>query len=138
MQYKTVLKKIIMTLIKNVLVLAIVLFAFSCQNGTEESIDEEYILFDDWWKQFEELRNLNRTSKFDDLTDGVQVPQSADTEQLQLYASNRSSYESTKDVTTFPPIPFNKQADYVDLILKATIKDAENRNINKIAIKTSQ
>ena len=24
----------------------------------EESIDEEYILFDDWWKQFEELRNL--------------------------------------------------------------------------------
>ena len=24
----------------------------------EDSIDEEYILFDDWWKQFEELRNL--------------------------------------------------------------------------------
>jgi hypothetical protein len=24
----------------------------------EESINEEYILFDDWWKQFEELRNL--------------------------------------------------------------------------------
>jgi hypothetical protein len=24
----------------------------------EESIDEEYILFDDWWKEFEELRNL--------------------------------------------------------------------------------
>ena len=24
----------------------------------EESIDEEYILFDDWWKQFEELRKL--------------------------------------------------------------------------------
>ena len=23
-----------------------------------ESIIEEYILFDDWWKQFEELRNL--------------------------------------------------------------------------------
>ena len=23
-----------------------------------ESIDEEYILFDDWWKQFEELRKL--------------------------------------------------------------------------------
>lgn len=24
----------------------------------EDSIDEEYILFDDWWKEFEELRNL--------------------------------------------------------------------------------
>ncbi len=101
--------------------------------------DPEYLMkIDDLQKKqfavFEELRNLNRTSKFDDLTDGVKVPQSSDTENLQLYAQNQSSYESTKDVTTFPPIPFNKQADYVDLILKATIKDAENRNINKIAI----
>ena len=101
--------------------------------------DPEYLMkIDELQKKqfavFEELRNLNRTSKFDDLTDGVQVPQSADTENLQLYAQNQSTYESVKDVTTFPPIPFNKQADYVDLILKATIKDAENRNINKIAI----
>jgi hypothetical protein len=101
--------------------------------------DPEYLMkIDELQKKqfavFEELRNLNRTSKFDDLTDGVQVPQSADTENLQLYAQNQSTYESVKNVTTFPPIPFNKQADYVDLILKATIKDAENRNINKIAI----
>ena len=39
-----------------------------------------------------------------------------------------------KDLETFPPIPFNKQPDYVDLIIKATIKDAEARGINKVAI----
>ena len=30
-------------------------------------------------------------------------------------------------VETFPPIPFNKQPDYVDLLLKATIKDARSK-----------
>ena len=39
-----------------------------------------------------------------------------------------------KNVKTFPPTPLNKQADYVDAILKAVIKDAESRGINKIAI----
>jgi len=87
---------------------------------------------------FEELTNLNRVNKFEELTDGVKVPSSSDTQSLQNYAANQSSYESQKEITTFPPIPFNKQADYVDLILKATIKDAENRSINKIAIMPSE
>ena len=87
---------------------------------------------------FEELTNLNRVNKFEELTDGVKVPSSSDTQSLQNYAANQSSYETQKEITTFPPIPFNKQADYVDLILKATIKDAENRSINKIAIMPSE
>jgi hypothetical protein len=33
-------------------------FIESKDKDEEESINEEYILFDDWWKQFEELRNL--------------------------------------------------------------------------------
>jgi hypothetical protein len=39
-----------------------------------------------------------------------------------------------KNLELFPPIPFNKQADYVDLLLKSTIKDAQARGINKVAI----
>jgi hypothetical protein len=41
---------------------------------------------------------------------------------------------SLKNLELFPPIPFNKQADYVDLLLKSTIKDAQARGINKVAI----
>ena len=82
----------------------------------------------------DDLLNLNRTSNFDDLTKGIKVPGSSDTDTLQNIAEGRDNYYSSKDLETFPPIPFNKQADYVDLILKATIKDAEARGINKVAI----
>ena len=39
-----------------------------------------------------------------------------------------------KNLRTFAPTPLNKQGDYVDAIIKAVIKDAENRGINKITI----
>lgn len=81
-----------------------------------------------------ELLNLNRSSNFESLTEGIKVPTTNSTEELQQIAQNQSSYHGTRNIETFPPIPFNNQADYVDLILKATIKDAENRGINKIAI----
>ena len=81
-----------------------------------------------------ELLNLNRSKNFETLTQDVKVPSANSSEELQQIALNQSSYHNTRPVETFPPIPFNNQADYVDLILKATIKDAENRGINKIAI----
>ena len=85
-------------------------------------------------KVLDDLLNLNRTSNFEDLTQGIKVPSTSDSESLANIAAGRDNYMSMKDLETFPPIPFNKQPDYVDLILKATIKDAENRGINKIAI----
>jgi len=81
-----------------------------------------------------ELLNLNRSKNFETLTQDVKVPTASNSEELQQIAQNQSSYHTTRPIETFPPIPFNNQADYVDLILKATIKDAENRGINKIAI----
>ena len=39
-----------------------------------------------------------------------------------------------KELEIFPAIPFNKQADYVDLLVKSTIKDAESKGIQKVAI----
>jgi|9_EtaG_2_1085328.scaffolds.fasta_scaffold02147_2 hypothetical protein len=81
-----------------------------------------------------ELLNLNRSKNFETLTQDVKVPTASNSEELQQIAQNQSSYHNTRPIETFPPIPFNNQADYVDLILKATIKDAENRGVNKIAI----
>ncbi len=78
-------------------------------------------------KVLDDLLNLNRTSNFDELTKGIKVPSTSDSEDLANIAQGRDNYASTKDLETFPPIPFNKQPDYVDLIIKATIKDAEAR-----------
>jgi len=85
-------------------------------------------------KVLDDLLNLNRTSNFDELTKGIRVPGTSDSEDLANIAIGRDNYASMKDLETFPPIPFNKQPDYVDLIIKATIKDAEARGINKVAI----
>ena len=85
-------------------------------------------------KVLDDLLNLNRTSNFDELTKGIKVPATGDSEDLANIAIGRDNYASMKDLETFPPIPFNKQPDYVDLIIKATIKDAEARGINKVAI----
>ena len=85
-------------------------------------------------KVLDDLLNLNRTSNFDELTKGLKIPATSDSEDLANIAQGRDNYMSMKDLETFPPIPFNKQPDYVDLIIKATIKDAEARGINKVAI----
>ena len=45
-----------------------------------------------------------------------------------------SDYQSKTGCTSFPPIPFNKQADYVDLLIKSTIKAAKGKGIDKVAI----
>jgi hypothetical protein len=88
------------------------------------------------------LLDLNRSGQLDDMLKGIKVPATRDTDELMRYGedtnvrgiSDGTSYYSTKDLELFPPIPFNKQADYVDLLIKSTIKDAQGRGINKVAI----
>ena len=88
------------------------------------------------------LMDLNRSGQLDDLFKGIDVPASRETDELRRYAEDPNvrsiedglSYSGTKKLELFPPVPFNKQADYVDLLLKATIKDAQSRGIQKVAI----
>jgi len=87
------------------------------------------------------LQDLNRSGELDTILSGVKVPGTRETEELRNIAESQTfSYlddgfgYGKKDLTLFPPIPFNKQPDYVDLLLKATIKDAQSKGINKVAI----
>jgi len=88
------------------------------------------------------LMDLNRSGQLDDLLKGIDVPATKETDELRRYAEDPNvryiedglNYRGTKKLELFPPIPFNKQADYVDLLLKATIKDAQSRGIQKVAI----
>jgi hypothetical protein len=80
------------------------------------------------------LLDLNRTSDYEKLSEGVQIPDISDRDNLLRYIGGEDSYVSMKNIKTFPPTPLNSQADYVDAIIKAVIKDAENRGINKITI----
>ena len=81
-----------------------------------------------------QLLDLNRANEYEMLAKDVQVPDVNNRDSLLSYINGSDSYVSMKNVKTFPPTPLNNQADYVDAILKAVIKDAENRGINKIAI----
>jgi len=81
-----------------------------------------------------QLLDLNRANEYEMLAKDVKVPDIDDRDNLLRYINGSDSYVSMKNVKTFPPTPLNNQADYVDAILKAVIKDAENRGINKIAI----
>lgn len=88
------------------------------------------------------LLDLNRSGQLDDVLKNVRVPATRDTDELMQYGADTNvrdletgaRYNSLKDLELFPPIPFNKQADYVDLLLKATIKDAQSKGISKVAI----
>jgi len=87
------------------------------------------------------LQDLNRSGEIDQILGGIKVPSTSNTDDLTRIANdaNPSYLEDgfsygTKDLTLFPPIPFNKQPDYVDLLIKATIKDAQSKGINKVAI----
>ena len=82
----------------------------------------------------EALLDLNRASGYDLLAKDVQVPDISQRDDLINYAEGLNNYVSMKPIKTFAPTPLNKQTDYVDAIIKAVIKDAENRDINKITI----
>ena len=85
-------------------------------------------------KVLDDLLDLNRSNDYEKLSEGVTIPDINDRENLQRYIDGADSYVSMKKIKTFAPTPLNSQADYVDALLKAVIKDAENRGINKIAI----
>jgi hypothetical protein len=93
-------------------------------------------------KILDSLLDLNRSSELEDMLKNVQVPGTSETESLLQYGTDPNvrdletgaRYMSLKNLELFPPIPFNKQADYVDLLLKSTIKDAQARGVNKVAI----
>ena len=84
------------------------------------------------------LLDLTRNSEVERELKGIQVPSTRETDELEFFASKSEdlnvNYGGFKDLELFPPVPFNKQPDYVDLLLKATIKDAQSKGINKVAI----
>ena len=87
-----------------------------------------------------DLMDLNRSGQLDDILGDVKVPNMSQSDDLANYASDpnarmiEGNYDSGKKLELFPPVPFNKQPDYVDLLLKATIKDAQSKGIIKVAI----
>ena len=88
------------------------------------------------------LLDLNRSGQLEDMLKNVEVPSTRETDRLLEYGTDTNvrglndgvGYGGTKPLELFPPIPFNKQADYVDLLIKSTIKDAQAREIDKVAI----
>jgi hypothetical protein len=82
----------------------------------------------------EALLDLNRASGYDLLAKDIQVPDISQRDDLINYSEGLNNYVSMKPIKTFAPTPLNKQTDYVDAIIKAVIKDAEDRDINKITI----
>ena len=83
----------------------------------------------------DQLMSMNRATDYDAKMTGIKVPSTSDINDLRAIADEEylPSY-ALKDLETFPPIPFNKQPDYVDLLIKATIKAAQEKGINKVAI----
>ena len=89
-------------------------------------------------KVLDNLLDLTRDSELERDLKGIKVPSSDESDSLTAFGQSSDSIDSVygnfKDLELFPPIPFNKQPDYVDLLLKATIKDAQTKGINKVAI----
>ena len=88
-------------------------------------------------KIFEDLSSMNRSANYEESLQNFKVPSTTDRDELNRIAYTDeylpSDYQ-TRQVTSFPPIPFNKQADYVDLLIKSTIKAAKGKGIDKVAI----
>jgi hypothetical protein len=91
-------------------------------------------------KIFDDLASMNREHTYEQKLQGVRVPNVSDTDitkELADYVESdggRAFSIGTKELRTFPPVPFSRPGDYIDLLLKATIKDAQNKGIKKIAI----
>jgi len=84
----------------------------------------------------DQLMTMNRSSNYDLKMADIQVPSTSDASELRRIADTDRELPNynNKFLETFPPIPFNKQADYVDLLIKATVKAAKEKGINKVAI----
>jgi len=84
------------------------------------------------------LLDLNRAGELDRDLAKVQVPGGSQSNEIAAFGETDDAisdyYSGMKELEIFPAIPFNKQADYVDLLVKSTIKDAESKGIQKVAI----
>ena len=89
-------------------------------------------------KVLDNLLDLTRDSELERDLKGIKVPSTRESDELVAFGQSAENldtqYGGFKDLELFPPIPFNKQPDYVDLLVKATIKDAQTKGINKVAI----
>ena len=89
----------------------------------------------------DQLLDLNRSLEIDQNLKNIKVPNADQADELRSLSQRpieNFSYERTNDIQLFPPVPFTKTADYVDLIIKATIKDAQSRGINRVGIYTGE
>ena len=84
----------------------------------------------------DDLLDLNRALELDSLLEGVRVPSGRTSEDIARFGEETGlpNNYSTKELKLFGSVPFQKQKDYVDLILKATIKDAQSKGIEKVGI----
>ena len=84
------------------------------------------------------LLDLTRNTELETDLKGLSVPSSTETDELIRFGEKsdnmNTAFGGFKELQLFPPVPFNKQPDYVDLLVKATIKDAQSKGINKVAI----
>ncbi len=88
-------------------------------------------------KILDDLMSMNRSSNYQEKLQGFKVPSTSDREELRRIGEVDNYLPSgynMKDLESFPPIPFNKQADYVDLLIKSTIKAAKQKGIDRVAI----
>jgi hypothetical protein len=89
-------------------------------------------------KVLDNILDLTRDTELERDLKGIQVPSTRESDELVAFGESADDmnlqYGGFKDLELFPPIPFNKQPDYVDLLIKATIKDAQTKGINKVAI----
>jgi len=80
---------------------------------------------------------MNRSSNYQEKLKDFKVPSTSNREELQRIGEVDTYLPSDynmKKLESFPPIPFNKQADYVDLLIKSTIKAAKQKGIDRVAI----
>tara|TARA_R100000654_G_scaffold70113_1_gene100145 strand:+ start:31 stop:4569 length:4539 start_codon:yes stop_codon:yes gene_type:complete len=88
----------------------------------------------------DQLMTMNRSTNYEEKMRDIKVPSTSDADELARIADTDRELPNynMKNLDTFPPIPFNKQADYVDLLIKATVKAAKEKGINKVAIMPSE
>ncbi len=85
---------------------------------------------------FNDLFDLNRQKNFDDNLQDTFVSDVYRSEDLAEIGRN-SNVPADRPVESYGQIPFSKGPDWIDLMLKATIQDAQSRGINKVAIMPS-
>jgi hypothetical protein len=90
-------------------------------------------------QKFNKLFELNRGTNYEDQLKNIKILDVDSTDDLERFANANPSYEARfRPVQSFPVLPFNKGKDYIDLLLKATIQDAQANGINKVAIYPSE